>query len=456
MKPNKFATRLLVNAEKDAIYLWHLRMANFSRSFPSWERATVLSSEELPGRQVRTVMVFEKKWRKQKAVFRIHYPRGNQIIRIKQEVGSVKSFDVYIEIKSLGENLYELLERVEYTLAWPWFFARFRKKRLEERCKRFFNYKNELMMKDLELLKRPVKPLKILVSGSKGLIGSSLVDFLESLGHEVWRLVRKKEDQQKVTDVLYNTETGEVNRSALEGFDAVVHLWGRSIQDRWTKKIKKEVLLSRYETTKQLAKVLASLQRSPKAFLCASAIGYYGDRGSAWVDEHNTKGEHSFLAEVCKVWENASEFLKVHGIRVAHLRFGIVLSSKKGALYEIVKLFRWGVGGMLGSGDQYMSWIAIDDVVGAIYHVILHSDLEGAVNVTSPHPVSNREFSKKISYYLKRPLGPSVPSFILKLFKGEMAEELLLSSVKVSPKKLLDTGYEFRYPYLEEALPHLI
>ena len=456
MKPNKFAVRLLIQAEKDAVYLWHLNRASFSRSLPSWERATVLSREELPGRQVRVVVVYQKAFRRVKAVFRIHYPIGGQIIRIKEESGTVKSLDFQIEIKSLGENLYELLERVEYTLSWPKIFPGIRKKRFDKRFQRFFDYKHEIMIRDLELLKHPVKPLKILVSGSKGLIGSSLVEYLEAFGHEVWKLVRKKEDVKGHFDILCNIESGEVNRSSLEGFDAVVHLWGRSIQDRWTSKNKQEIQESRYEATKQLSKILASLQKPPKAFLCASAVGYYGDHGNEWVDEYSQNGGHSFLRDVCKAWESASEFLKVHGIRVVHLRFGVVLSSKKGALYEMVKMVRRGIGGVLGKGDQYMSWIAIDDVASAIYHIILHTTLEGAVNVCSPNPISNREFSKKISIYLKRPLGPNLPPSILRFLKGEMADELLLSSVKVYPKKLIESGYEFQYPYLEDALPHLI
>ncbi len=456
MKPNKFTVRLLIHCKKDAIYLWHSNRAAFSRSLPSWERATVVSREELPGRQVRVVVMYQKAFRRVRAIFRTHYPIGSQIIRIKEESGTLKSFDIQIEIKSLGENLFELLERVEYTLSWPKIFPKMRKRSFEKRLQRFFDYKHEVMIRDLEILRHPIKPLKILVSGGKGLIGANLIEYLEVFGHEVWRLVRKKEDVKSHFDICYNIESGEVDRSKLEGFDAVVHLWGESIQKRWTSKNKQEILDSRYETTKQFSKILASLQNPPKAFLCASAIGYYGDRGNELLDEYSQNGKETFLSEVCKAWEGASEFLKVHGIRVIHLRFGVVLSSKKGALYEIVKMIKRGMGGVLGTGDQYMSWIAIDDVVSAIYYIILHPNLEGAINVSSPNPISNREFSKKISAYLKKPLGPNLPPFILRFLKGEMADELLLSSIKVFPKKLIESGYEFQYPNLEEALPHLI
>ncbi len=457
MKINKFAVRLLINSQKDAIYSWHLQRTCFSRSLPSWERATVLSTEELPGRQVRVHVLFQRPFfRKIKAVFRIHYPIGGQLIRIKEEAGTVKTLDFQIEIKSLGENLYELLERVDYTLSWPWVFPSYRRKRYEKRFQRFFEYKHEMMIRDLEMLKNPVKPLKILVSGTKGLIGSNLTELLMTMGHEVWSLVRSEEDVKSGRDIFFNTETGEVNRSELEGFDAAVHLWGKSIQGSWTRKNKQEMLESRTETTRQLSKILASLQSPPKVFLCASAIGYYGDHANHILDEQTAPNPHSFLGEVCKAWESASDFLKVHGIRVVHLRFGVVLSSKKGALLELVKLIRRGFGGILGTGDQYMSWIAIDDASLAIYHAILHSELNGPINVTSPNPLKNCEFSKKVSSYLQKPLGLSIPASVLRLIKGEMADELLLTSARVLPKKLLESGFEFQYPTLEKALHHLV
>ena len=294
MKSNKFTIRLLIHSEKDAVYLWHLNSACFSRSIPSWERATVLSREELPGRQVRIAVSFKKAIFSIKAVFRIHYPIGGQIIRIKEESGTVKSFDCQIEIKSLGENLYEMIEKVEYRLSFPKFFPKTRQKRFEKRLQRFFDYKHDIMIRDLERLKHPVKPLKILVTGSGGLIGSNLVLFLETFGHQVWKLVRKKEDVRCKFDIYYNIETAEVNRSMLEGFDAVVNLWGASIKDRWTLKNKQKILESRVETTKQLSKILASLQRPPKVFLCASAVGFYGEHGDNWVDEESQSSNQSF------------------------------------------------------------------------------------------------------------------------------------------------------------------
>mgnify|MGYP000373107305 CR=1 FL=1 len=456
MKSNRFVTRLLVNSEKDAVYLWHLHASCFSRSLPSWERATVVSCEELPGRQVRVTVFFQGTFRKIKAVFRIHYPVGSQVIKIKEELGSIRELDFQIEIKACGENLYELLERVEYTLSWKWLFPDFRKHRFEKRLQRFFEYKHDVMIRDLELLKKNIKPLKILVSGGSGLIGSSLIELLKICGHKITTLVREKRDGKSNSDILFQVDSGEVNRSELEGFDVVVNLWGKSIQHRWSKKNKEEILQSREEGTRQLVKVLGSLRNPPKVFLSASAIGYYGDHGSDWVDETSQTKGHFFISRVCKAWEGATDFLKIRGARVVHLRFGVVLSSKKGALSEIATLIRRGLGSVLGSGDQYISWIAVDDAACAIYHAIVTENLKGPVNITSPNPVTNREFTKKIAAHLRKSLGPNMPASLLRFVKGDMAEELLLASTRVSPKKLLESGYEFRYPLLDDAISHLI
>jgi uncharacterized protein (TIGR01777 family) len=456
MKSVKFSIRTLIKADKDAIYQWHLQKASFSRSFPPWEKASILSIEDLPGRQVRVNVSFERFFKKVKATFRVHYPIGSQTIRVKEECGSIKSLDFQIEIKHLGENLYELVEKVEYKLAYPFWFESLRKKRFEKRLRRLFEYKHEVMNRDLTYMKDVKEPLKILLSGSNGLIGSALKEFLEILGHDVYRLVRKKREVRSSKDIFYSLETGEVDRSQLENFDSVVHLTGKSIQSSWNKKNKKEILESRYEATKLLAKVLASLQRPPKSFLCASAVGIYGDQKESLLNEDSIERGEGFLANVCLLWESASEFLKLHGVRVVHLRFGLVLSTKGGILSEVIKFFKMGFGPIFGTGKQYYSWIAIDDAVLSIYHLIKNKEIEGAVNICSPNPVTNYEFMKKISLRLNKSLGPNLSKAFLQLVKGDAANELLLSSTRVLPKKLIESGYAFYYPTLEATIDHLL
>jgi uncharacterized protein (TIGR01777 family) len=456
MKSVKFSFRTLIKAEKDDIYHWHSQKASFSRSFPPWEKATILSLEDLPGRQVRVTVLFKRFFGKRKAVFRVHYPIGSQTIRIKEECGSIKSLDFQIEIKSLGENLYELLEKGEYKLSYPFWFESSRKRRFEKRVKRLFEYKHEVMQRDISFMKDVKTPLKILITGAGGLIGSALSEFLDMIGHNVYRLVRKKGEVKSSKDIFYNLETGEVDRSQLEDFDSVVHLLGKSIQVSWTKKHKKEILESRFGVTEQIAKVLASLQRPPKSFICASAIGIYGDQADKLLDESSLERGDGFLSKVCILWESASEFLKLHGIRVIHLRFSLVLSSKGGILGEILKFFKLGIASVLGNGKQFYSWIAIDDAVLSIYHLIKNSNVEGPVIIASPNPMTNRDFMKTLSVKMKKTLAPAISKNFLRWIKGDAADELILSSTRVYPKKLIESGYVFLYPTLEEAIDHLL
>jgi len=458
MRPTRYISRVCINQPKDAVCSWHLQRGSFARSFPCWENITFIREEELPGRQRRIFAFFKKGFFKIQHIFRSQSLNGDIFLQTLLEKGPFKYLSHQLKVHHHGTDSCELIEIIEYTLLFPFFFSEFRKKRFTRRLKRYFEYKHDVLVKDLVFFEQMVKgkDLKILVSGSTGLIGSSLVNFLKIAGHDVWTLVRSKSDLDEEKSILFDLRTGEAERSKLEGFDAVVHLWGKSIDDRWTKKTKHELLASRFETTKRLAKIMGTLEKPPKAFLCASAIGFYGNRGNQWVNEKNHKGRDSFLADVCRAWEDAAGLLKSLGVRVIHLRFGMVLSARKGALKKMLTPFKLGLGGVIGHGDQYMSWIAIDDVVSSIYHAIKHKDLIGPINVVTPHPVTNLEFCTLLAKHLNRSLGPPIPGPLLRLIKGQMADELLLSSTKVEPKKLLESGYRFRYPSLDEAFSHLI
>ncbi|MCB1109939.1 MAG: TIGR01777 family oxidoreductase [Chlamydiia bacterium] len=299
------------------------------------------------------------------------------------------------------------------------------------------------------------KPYKVLISGSHGLIGKNLGYFLEFMGHDVWHLNREKRDEDKV--VVWDPESGACNLQDFEGFDAVIHLAGENIgKGWWTKRKKQRVLKSRAEGTERLAKVIGKLSQPPQAFISASAVGYYGNRGNELLNETSGPGKGLFISEVCKRWEQASRELEDRGIRVAHTRFGMVLSAAGGALKQMLRPFKWGVGGKIGSGHQYISWVAIDDVVGALYHVMMTPDLKGAVNVVAPNPVPNTIFSKKLAKILNRWLGPPLPEFVVRLLMGQKGEELLLTSTRVEPQRLNESGYNFHYPKLSQALDHVI
>lgn len=270
--------------------------------------------------------------------------------------------------------------------------------------------------------------LRILISGSTGLVGSALVPFLQSSGHQVKRLNR-------------NTYVG------LEGFDAVIHLSGRNIATRWTKQVKEEIVSSRVDTTRHLAEALSKLPTPPKVFICASAVGFYGDRKDEILTEKSSAGK-GFLAEVCKEWESALLPAKMRGIRCVSTRFGAILSKNS----KVIAPFRLGLGAIFGSGEQVMSWIAIEDVIGAINHVLVGDTLEGPINFTSPNPETNRSFSEKLAKALHRPLLFRIGERPTQWLLGEMGREVLLASQRVMPEKLIDSGYQFIYPKLEEFL----
>lgn len=297
--------------------------------------------------------------------------------------------------------------------------------------------------------------MKILVSGASGLVGKAVVDRLSSRGAYVLQLVRTP-PRDEAREVLWNPEKGIEDARRLEGLDAVIHLAGEPIAEgRWTEDKKRRIRESRARGTLVLAEALAGLERKPAALLSASAIGYYGSRGSELLTEDSRPGD-DFLAKVCREWEEATAPAARAGIRVAEMRVGVILSSRGGALPKMLTPFKLGLGGRLGSGEQYMSWIAIDDVVGVVEHLLDAASLSGPVNTVAPSPVTNREFTKALGDVLSRPTLFPVPKFALRLAFGEMADTALLSSQRVEPARLKASGYVFKYPELKEALRHVL
>jgi hypothetical protein len=295
--------------------------------------------------------------------------------------------------------------------------------------------------------------MKVLVSGSNGLIGRAFMESLFAGGHEATRLTRG--NRVVAPRVLWNPVTGSLEPRLLEGFDAVVHLAGENIAGRWTPALKEKIRDSRVKGTAFLAQALAGLARPPRVFVCASAVGYYGDRGEEVLTEESGPGE-GFLPEVCRAWESAGDPAARRGIRVVHLRFGVALSRRGGALAKMLLPFRLGLGGRLGSGRQWWSWVSLEDARGAILHAIQTETLSGPVNVTAPAPVTNAEFTRALGRALRRPTLLPLPAFLARLALGEMADSLLLASARAEPQKLLSTGYRFRHPTLSSALPVLV
>jgi hypothetical protein len=296
--------------------------------------------------------------------------------------------------------------------------------------------------------------MRILLTGSSGLIGQALIPFLAAGGHKVVRLTRSR-SPARGRHVSWDPEAGTLDPEDLEDFDAVVHLAGESIVGKWTPAKKARILESRAQGTRLLSESLVHLRRRPIVLVSASAIGFYGDRGDKVVDEDSSAGS-LFLSKVAKAWEEATQPAARGGIRVVNLRIGFVLSKAGGGLASMLLPFKLGIGGRVGSGRQYMSWIAIDDVVGAISHAILTEALHGPVNAVAPHPVTNREFTKTLGGVLGRPTIFPLPVFAARRVLGEMADELLLASTRVNPSRLLSTSYEFCFPELEGALRYVL
>ncbi|MCG8608825.1 TIGR01777 family oxidoreductase [bacterium] len=296
--------------------------------------------------------------------------------------------------------------------------------------------------------------MKILLTGASGLIGSALWNFLTKTGHEITRLVRSKLNGQG-DEIYWEPNSGILDKTKVEGFEAVVHLAGENIASRWTEETKARIRDSRLNGTRLLRKTLNELERPPKVLVCASAIGYYGNRGAEVLTEDSEAGT-GFLVELCREWEATSVAVGPKGIRLINLRIGVVLSDRGGALQKMLTPFKMGVGGIVGDGTQFWSWIAIDDVVGAIHHALVTESLQGPVNAVSPNPVDNRDFTKTLGRILGRPTIFPMPAFAARLAFGEMADELLLASARVKPAKLLASKYEFRFPELADALQHVL
>ena len=292
--------------------------------------------------------------------------------------------------------------------------------------------------------------MRVLVSGSTGLIGSALVRSLESGGHDVRRLLRPQ-SRTSANGIMWDPAAGSLDPRWIEGFDAVVHLSGENIANRrWSAAQMARIRDSRIGSTTLLAETLASLDSPPSVFACASAGGYYGDRGDVLLDEDAAVGT-GFMATSTKEWEDATGPAASAGIRVATLRIGVVLTAAGGMLSRVLPIFKLGLGGRLGSGSQYMSWLTRSDVVDATVWTLEHEDVSGPVNVSTPNPVTNSEFTRALGRALRRPAVLAVPAFALRLAQGDLAE-VVTSSARMDPARLRESGFKFGHPEIDGAL----
>ncbi|HET6422930.1 MAG TPA: TIGR01777 family oxidoreductase [Planctomycetaceae bacterium] len=448
-----FERRVLLPVSAEAAFAWHERPGAFQRLSPPWEPVELLSHDGIrDGARAELRMRLGPVSQTWIAEHRDY--RAGQQFRDVQLEGPFAKFEHTHRFTAQDHESCWLNDHIEYIPPFGTLGRMLAGRMIRKKLDRVFRYRHHVTTADLTAWSSESATMKVLVTGATGLVGRELIPLLTTSGHEVFRLVRRSPSE--ANDIPWDPQKGEVHKARLEGLDGVVHLAGENIAGaRWNATVKQRLRDSRTGPTRLLCETLASLERKPKVLVCASAIGYYGDRGSEILTEQSAAGD-GFLAEVCQDWEAACEPARQAGIRVVNLRIGVVLTPKGGALAKMLLPFKMGGGGVVGSGRQYWSWVAIDDVIGAIQHCLTHDQIIGPVNATAPNPATNYEFTKTLGAVLHRPTIFPMPGFAAKLALGEMADDLLLASTRVMPNQLQAIGYQFRCPTLESTLRHVL
>ncbi len=459
MRKEIFIKRSKINAPVREVFKWHSRPGAIERMSPPWDPLDVVYKSGGIEKGAKTIMKMSAGLLSLKIRWiaeHIEY-KENRLFRDRQIKGPFAHWIHTHRFIPDGTDKCYLADEIEYALPINPFGNFFGSSLINQRLERIFHFRHTTLAHDIadHLRQKDKGPLTFLISGASGLLGSSLVPFLTTGGHRVIRLVRKSPLSAE-NEVFWDPASGLLDLDGIENIDVVIHLAGESIgQGRWTKEKKKKIVESRNKSTSLIAEKIAKLDPLPKVLISASAIGYYGNRGDEPLTEEDTCGA-DFISGVCSEWEQAAAPAKIKGIRTVFLRIGITLTPLGGALNKLLLPFKLCLGGKLGPGNQYMSWIGIDDVIGAIYHVVSNNNIEGPINVVAPNPVTNLEFTKTLGKVLSRPTLFLVPETVIKPAFGEMGREILLSSTRVIPNKLLATGYRFRNPDLEGTLRHLL
>ena len=448
-----------LDAPADAVFDWHCRPGAFERLTPPWEPVELVSSKGVFEGSVAVIRVGLAPLVWSTWVARHQDIELGRQFRDIALTGPFSKWEHTHQMRPLADDRCLLSDHIEYQPPLGFLSNVLIGRFIRDKLSRTFAYRHRVTAQDLEFHRRATgdRTMKIAIGGSTGLVGNELVSFLTTGGHEVVRLVRKRSLTGSPTaQVQWDPAQGTIDATKLEGCDAVVHMGGDNIaHGRWTEGKKRLIHDSRTISTKLLASTLAGLTRPPKVFVCASAIGFYGDRGDDVMTEDCAPGP-TFISNVCRDWEAATEPARAAGIRVVNLRFGVILTPKGAALKKMLLPFKLCGGGVVGSGRQWWSWVAIDDVLRAALHSIVTDSLVGPVNVVAPGTVTNYDFTKALGRVLHRPTILPMPAFAVRLALGEMGEELLLASSRVAPTKLQASGFDFAYPELEPALRHLL
>ncbi|HMB91355.1 MAG TPA: TIGR01777 family oxidoreductase [Rhodothermales bacterium] len=445
-----------IDAPAEALFAWHTRPGAFQRLIPPWEDVRVEKFEGIRDGKRAVLKTGIGPMRVTWIAEHHDYVEGRQFYD-RQVKGPFRRWDHQHRMEPDGDATSFLTDHIEYALPLGGLGEMVAGSSVRKKVERQFAYRHRITQQDLALHQRynpDGQRLRIAVSGASGLIGSHLVPFLTAGGHEVMRLVRSQPTQED--EIYWNHRTGEIEAKKLEGLDAVIHLAGEPVlAPRWTEDKKMRILASRVEGTRLLSETLARMEQPPNVFLSASGVAYYGNRGAEKLTETSAPGKQGFLTVVSQDWEAATEPAAEAGIRTVPLRIGIVLSLTGGALETMLPFFRVGLGGYVGDGTNYVPWITLDDVLGAIYHVLM-TDVQAAVNLTAPDPLPMAVFTQTLAKALHRPSLFKLPAPLAKLVTGEVAREVLVTSNRVLPQRLQQTGYTFQFRDLASALPHLL
>ena len=452
------SSRLAHPAER--VYDWHACPGALHRLSPPWESVELLEHSGGIGAGARAVLEVRVgrvpvTW---VAEHRDNIP-GRQFTDVQTE-GPFARWEHAHRFEPIDPGACLLEDRVEYALPVEPVSSFVSGRSIADRLERAFQFRHRVTARDLALHEECDfgGGRRFVVSGASGLLGTGLSAVLSTGGHVPISLARTSSRIPPSAEgsVAWDPRSGSIDASSLEGADYVVHLAGESIASgRWSNERRRSIRDSRVVGTRLLAETVAAMKSPPKALICASATGWYGDRADEQLPESVGPGR-GFLADVCREWEAAAAPARDAGIRVIHLRFGMILWPSGGALKQMLPPFQAGVGGRIGSGRQYWSWVSLDDAIGAILHAAANESLDGPETVVSPEPVRTEEFTAVLGSVLRRPTLVPVPAPILKLALGAMADELLLASARVIPARLRESGFRFRDPELEPALRHML
>ena len=437
----------------DEAFAWHERKGAFRRLMPPWELAEEVRADDNLNEGSQRIFRFpmgpiKMSWVAQHTAY--NPPHSFEDIMLK---GPFKSWHHIHKFSENDDGKAVIHDQVNYRLPMGFIGNIVAGRMIKKRLTRMFTAREIRLQRDLKRHAEfsSASKKKILVAGSSGLIGRQLVAFLDTGGHDVWRLVRRTAKPNE-KELAWSPENGKINPNDLEGFDAVIHLGGAGIGDkRWSKKRMKLIETSRTESTSLLAETIAKLDKKPECFIVSSAVGWYGDRGDELLDENSTPGE-GFLPNTCAKWEQACQVAKDAGIRTLNLRTGIVLDATGGALGKMLLPAKLGAGGPIGRGKQWYSWISMDDQIYATHFLLMNDNLEGAFNLVAPNAVTQKTFAKQLGKVLRRPAFVPTPPLGIWLLFGKMGVALTTESTRVNPTKLRDAGYRFEHENLEPAL----